>query len=394
MVKKIFRFYLIISFFFWLTHSFFFATYAVFLAAKGLNLLQINLVNLFFMIGVVLMEVPTGAYADLIGRKKSFVLSCFIFGTGMLIYYFSSSFWWFVVAELVSAAGVAFMSGSLEAWLVDSLKHHGFNGNLNDIFKRDIQVNEIGMMMGGLIGGYIGTVNLALPWLCGAIGTFLVGFFCLFMMREDYFLKNENKPGFGTMKTIISESVQYGIRNKSILYIVIFGAVYTFTIQGPNMQWQILFGKDFGLSTVKLGWIYAGITLCILVGSQLSGWLLKILKKEKHALMASQIVLALGIFAASRFVILTPVLMGFLMSEIGRGLFSPLKKSYLNKRIPSKTRATIISFDSMIEKMAAALGLILSGIIAKNFSISLAWLILSLILLVSIPFLLKFKNGE
>lgn len=50
--------------------------YALFLLARGLDVLQVNLVSATYLISVFLFEVPTGAVADLVGRKASFLLSC------------------------------------------------------------------------------------------------------------------------------------------------------------------------------------------------------------------------------------------------------------------------------------------------------------------------------
>ena len=88
------------------------ATYVVFLTSKGLDLLQINLVNFFFFTTLLIFEIPTGAFADVFGRKLSFVVSCVLFSSGMFVYAFAQSFWGFVLAEVISAAGATFASGA------------------------------------------------------------------------------------------------------------------------------------------------------------------------------------------------------------------------------------------------------------------------------------------
>ena len=50
------------------------ATYVLFLLSQGLDLLQVNLVNVAFMVGIFIFEIPTGAYADNFGRRKSLVI--------------------------------------------------------------------------------------------------------------------------------------------------------------------------------------------------------------------------------------------------------------------------------------------------------------------------------
>ncbi|MBU2067983.1 MAG: MFS transporter [Patescibacteria group bacterium] len=393
MDKKVIRLYLAIAFLFGLSHSFFFATYVVFLVSKGLDLLEVNLINCFFMAGVFLLEVPTGAYSDLVGRKRSFIIACFCWALSMFIYYFSSTFWIFVIAELIGALARAFCSGALEAWLVDSLKYYNFKGKLNDVFKKEQQLNQIGIMMGSLTGGYIGTIDLALPWLCTSIAMALVGVFCGLVIKEEYRSKSNGSFRVKAMWKTIIESVLYGVKEKSVFYIICFSVVFSFICQGPNMQWQIMF-KNLGLDTGKLGWVFVGFCTFIFIGSQLSSWFLEITRSEKRAIVLSQLITVIGILVASQFSILGLVISSFFIHEAGRGIFRPLKQTYINKRIPSQQRSTILSFDSMMTMVGSVLGLVVSGWLAKNYSISASWFFSGIVLLIAIPVFLKMKNGE
>lgn len=394
MEKKILRIYFLVSFLFSVAVSFFFATYVVFLTSRGLDLMEVNLINTFFMVGIFVLEIPTGAYADLIGRKKSFLLGCAFLSVSLLIYYFSSSFLMFVAAEMMGAMAMAFRSGALESWLVDSLKFHGFDGDLVDVFKKEQQLDSLGIVIGALTGGYIAEFDLALPWLASAIAVAIVAVFCSIAMTEEYFEKTDQKLNMSSFKKIINESVHYGINKKSVLFIIIFGIVFAFMCQGPNMQWQIKFKDDFGMNTSILGWIFVGISACIFVGSHISGWFAKMFRSEKSAIVFSQIFVIAGLILASWLVFFPLVLSGFFIHELGRGIVAPLVRSYTNNRIPSEQRATIISFKSMMAQIGSVMGLIVSGYLAKNYSISTAWIVSAAVLAVCIPILLKFKNGE
>src|ERR1019366_4447354 len=91
------------------------ATYVTFLISKGLNLLEVNLVNFVFFATLFVFEIPTGAFADVFGRKLSFILSCFLFSLGMFLYAIATSFWGFALAEGVAAVGATFASGAFQA---------------------------------------------------------------------------------------------------------------------------------------------------------------------------------------------------------------------------------------------------------------------------------------
>lgn len=394
MVKKTLRLYISISFLLSLASSFFFATYTIFLTTRGMDLLQISLINAFFMASIFIMEIPTGAFADIFGRKKSIVLGCFTLSLSMLVYFLSNNFWFFVLAEIIGALSVAFLSGAMEAWAVDSLKFHGYTGEFEHVFKRESQFRQLGIIFGSLSGAYIGNFNIAFPWLASSIGAFIVGLLCLVKLKEEYFISKKLELNLKPIGRIARDSIVYGLKNKSVFYVIVFAAVLSFSVQAFNMQWPLVFKNAYGLSISSLGWIFVGISLFIMLGNQLSLVFKKIFREEKNAIILSQVVTFLGMMLASTMFGLVPVIIGFFVHEIGRGILTPIKQTYLNHRIPSEKRATVLSFDSMITTGGAISGLIISGLIARSYSISLAWLVSSLILASSIPIFLILKNKK
>ena len=393
-VRSIMRQYFFVTAFFVTVQASSFSTYSVFLMAKGLNLFEINLVNCFFMAGVFLMEIPTGAYADVLGRKTSFVASCFVAGVGMLAYYMAEGFWGCVVAELIVAVGFALHSGAFEAWVVDSLRHEHVRGDLHALFRRERYVSEIGIIAGSLFGGYLARYDLALPRLFEGIAFLILGIIALYIMREDYFVRSQSRIDLAAFRTVVNESIHYGIRRKSILYVIAFGTLITMCFQSLNMQWQVRFAQDFAFDTRALGWTFVGISLFVMLGSYLSRRFMAIIGNEKRALILSQIITVVGILAASCSFGPLVVLPAFYLHELGRGMITPLKRAYMNKRIPSKQRATIISFDSMIAKVGAFVGLLVGGVLAERHSISAAWVVSGVALALAIPIFLKLRNGD
>ena len=309
------------------------------------------------------MEIPTGAYADVLGRRNSFIAACFVLSAAMGIYYMADSFWMCVLAELIGAAGSAFCSGSLEAWAVDSVKHTGMRGQLHSIFRREQYVVRIGSIIGSLLGGYIAQGDLALPWLYSSVGLFVLGIVALCIMREEYFERKQFTFSLSVIRTVIVESIRYGVRRKSVLYVVIFGSLITMCVQPLNMQWQLRLVQDFSFNTMGLSWGYVGISIFVMLGSFLSRKFMERVGNEKRALILSQAITTAGVLVAACMVGAWIVLPAFLVHEIGRGMIVPLKRAYMNKRIPSKQRATILSFDSMVNNAGAFIGLVVGKVL-------------------------------
>src|SRR3989338_1793396 len=103
MKKDVKSVYYLLTFLFEFAEGLTAATYVLFLLRQGLDLFQVTLVNLSFMIGIFIFEIPTGAYADYFGRKKSVILSSTFLIIALFIYFVSSNITMFIVAEVIAA---------------------------------------------------------------------------------------------------------------------------------------------------------------------------------------------------------------------------------------------------------------------------------------------------
>lgn len=371
--------------------SFFFVTYVPFLEEKGMNLLEINIINAFFMIFVVLSEMPTGSFADNFGRNRSLSLACLLLSSGFFLYFFSSSFLIFILAEIILAFGHTFYSGALEAWMVDSLGARGEEELTTKIFVYEPTFKSIGLVTGVLIGSYLGEFDLSLPWIVSALLMFIIFILSLFI-KENYKVEEDGLKEKNNLIKEVKTAWNYGVMNKDLLFVMIFGACLTFSIQALNMQWPLVFKNEHGFSSFQLGWLFVGMAISISVGAHLSYKIRRVLS-EKQAIIIPQIITAIAIIICSYVSLTSAIITFFLLHELGRGVIKPLQQDFINRRLQSKNRATLLSLNSIFIRAGALLGLIFSGIVANMSSISIAWLLSgSILLLVVIFFSLYFKK--
>lgn len=373
------------------------ATYTLFLLSKGLDLLQANLVNLAFMLGNFVFEIPTGAYADFFGRRKSLILSNLFIIASFFIYFISSDMLVFILAEILAAISFTFASGALDAWTVDSVKKEGYEGKIGLIFSHAGIISKFAVLLGGLIGAYIGSVNLSLPWAAGGLVSVITLLAVIIFMHEKP-VQSNLKVGFlegvKQMVNISKDSINFGIKHKVIFWLILSSVLTYFAFQPLNMFWSPRMSSLSGNQIWILGWAWAGMSVFMMIG----GFLVKkMMEKERSylsILIVTALFLAIPILAASMFDIFYAVLAGFFIYEIGRGMYTPVYKSYLNTHIPSEKRATILSFDSMMGTLGAAGGLIVMGWVASNYSIAYSWLAAGILLLFLIPIYLKASQKE
>ncbi|MBU7040894.1 MAG: MFS transporter [Theionarchaea archaeon] len=365
------------------------ATNILFMLSKGLNLLQVNLVNIFYMGSVFLLEIPTGAVSDMFGRKRSFLIACMFMSLSFLIYFFSGSFLLFAMAEVVAAIGMTFHSGALEAWFVDSLDMNGYTQKKDRLFGRAATLTSGVSIAAGLFGAFLGSYNLAFPFLGGAflaLATLWMGY----VLMDEVYLEKESlslRNGVSRMRKIIGFSVTYGVKNKVVLLLIIPGAISMFAYMAVMQYWQPYFQEI--ANTQEVGFAWVALSLGLMAGSLLVHW--TSLFKRYQILIVSTLVCAatsLGLALSNYFILSLPVFFFYFM---GRGVMLPTRKAYINDHIPAETRATILSFDSMMCRGAAALGLIIFGLIAEYTSIISSWYAASAVILLGIPALFMLR---
>ena len=91
----------------------------------GLTLEQYALLNVIWAVVIIVLEIPSGALADVIGRKRVVVLAAVLMVAEMAVFAFAPRgawmFWLLVLNRILSGAAEACASGADEALAYDSL---------------------------------------------------------------------------------------------------------------------------------------------------------------------------------------------------------------------------------------------------------------------------------
>src|SRR5512133_1914863 len=92
-----------------------------------LSLTEIMLLKSVYSVVIVVLELPSGYFADVLGRKKMLVSGAFLGAAGFIVYAFTHSYFGFLIAEIALGAGQSFISGADSAMLYDTLAAHKRN---------------------------------------------------------------------------------------------------------------------------------------------------------------------------------------------------------------------------------------------------------------------------
>jgi MFS family permease len=362
--KQVIRSYLVISSLYTLSASLIWGVNTLFLLNAGLDIFGVFFANAVFTGAMVVFEIPTGVVADTTGRRASFLLSTAVLCLGTLGYVGVSlaggGLFWFCLMSVFLGLGFAFYSGAVEAWLVDALHATDYQGELDQVFARAGVVTNALMLVGTIVGGFLGSINLAIPYLGRALLLALVcGWGYVYMREIGYTPRALTRAAIPTeMRKIARESVTYGWQKMPVRLIMIV----TF-VQGLFLIWGFYATQPYFLNLLGQpdavwvsGVVTALVSLTGIIGSGLVNRYMIRFSRRTTILIATSVIFTLANIAvglASSFWVAVPL---FLLGTLVSSIFTPIRQSYLHQLIPSAQRATVISFNSMMDSAGGVVG--------------------------------------
>jgi MFS family permease len=327
----------------------------IFLLDAGLSNLEAFAANAFFTAGMVIFEVPTGIVADTVGRRASYLWGTLTLTASTLLYVLlwqvEAPFWQWALVSVLLGLGFTFFSGAVEAWLVDALAATGYTGDMETVFGRGQAVTGVGMLTGALGGGFIAQqFSLGTPFVLR--GVILVVMFAMAfrLMHDVGFKPDRGEPPLTEMRKIASASIDFGWRVPAVKWLMVEAlftggvGIYAFYALQPYLL--ELYGDPEAYQV-------AGVAAAIIAAAQIVGglvapWIRARFQRRTSALIAmaalSALTLALiGGIENFWVVIGLTVVWGLLFAAS-----MPIRQTYLNGLIPSRQRATILSFDSLM----------------------------------------------
>ena len=368
--------------------------YVLFLLGRGLDLFQVSVVPAVFFIVSVLFEVPTGAFADVAGRKTAFLSSCLVRMVAFGMYAVSHSFGQFIAAELVDALGATLANGALDAWAVDGMRGDGAARPADRFFARAQVVGRAAIIAGGLAGGYLAQRDMTLPWVAAAASFALTGAVAAVCMSEQRAGAGAGALSRHSLLRTVRDGV-IAVRDLPVLRLLCLLTLgVAFAVMPAQHFWQPRLQSLSGEGMWLMGWIWALFNLASLIGS---AFLPRLLGQRRRAVVLSIVTawrgLMLGVAAlATAFL---PALAGLVLMEVGLGLSEPLLQAWMNEHIAAERRATVLSVRAMCMTLGQGTGLLCLGYVARAAGITVVWSTSALIVVLIAPvFLMLARRAE
>lgn len=316
------------------------AIWVLFLAYKGMTLIEIGLLESIYHSCNLVFEIPIGAMADLLGRKKVIILSRLAAIISSIVLIVSQSFVGFAIGFIFSAFSGNLNSGSEEALVYDSFismdqteEYLKFNSRLNVLI-------EIAQALAVFIGDLLAEVSFELSYAIAiliAIGALGVALQfkepMIHEAQERLSVKNHFQQCFIMMK----------LNRRLLAMLLYFPLMMTFTT--VIYFYAQAYFSDLSYSKPTISFIFLVNGLVSALGALLAEKVARWCQGKAWLWVPLSISVMVYLFGYVEAKVASFI---FYMINFLSAILYPISSVYLNEETPSEKRATIISVSSMM----------------------------------------------
>lgn len=365
---------------------FFIPVMALFYIASQVPLEQFTLIMSVFFLARFLFEVPTGVLADLLGKKKTMLLSrgCYIIEIILLAFF--NGFWPFLIAKVISGIGVSLSSGTEQALMYDTLKrlkreneHKKISGTLKAI-------TGTTQAFVFIIGGFLFTINPKLTAIASLPFIILSFIFSLFFI-EPY--ESKRNLSLGNSLLQLKEGLYYFANHGYIRYVTLFSLPISATIA----VFLSVSSAYFAAVAIPISIIGILAFISAMSGAIMSKKAHSIEEKlgEKRSIMLSQFMPTIGVFLMALMLPYIGALFYYLI-PITQGFFEIITNDYMNKHVESSHRATMLSIRSLFDDLGTFVAFPFIGYLTKLYSMQTSFLFSGIVIVVYLAVLALFSK--
>lgn len=307
---------------------------------QGISIFQVGILEAILHIICIVSDVPLGIFADRLGWKIALASSSLCGVAYTVLALVAHNFWLAALAFSFRGLQLTLASGSDSSIAYESAKWAGLSDRYLSISGRLFAIALISMGIAESVGGAIAQWSWTALYLA-YMGANLVSFFVTLWIREP----RESRV----------------IERRQPVYVIARDAIQFARRSRPFARWILLSGTLSGLLAtfafygqallLHAGWSLVGIGVLSGVengvGAVASTSAEKVVKRlgERGAMGVSGLLAMTGLLTLSWLPGLGAGI-GFLMNSVAGNLADPMIDNGLNGIVPSRQRATLLSFNS------------------------------------------------
>jgi len=310
---------------------------------QGFSLAEVTGADGLYFLATVLLEVPTGAVADRWGRSMSVGLGCLVMVFALVTFAFATSFAVMLGSFMLWALAAALMSGADLALLYDSLQALGREDEYERHAGRGEAAVWIGVAAATAIGGPLAVLTSIRFTIFVGAGVYLLAAVTAFLMVEA---PHRAQAGVVTRYfNNIGIAFRISWHDHALRWLVALGGAIS-AAMGAAMYFVQPLLLDRGL---EVGAAFSSLQVVQWLAAALGAFVMAAVLRRTGEVTLFAILVAGGV-AAYAGLATVPTLAAFAFVPVLGLLEStiiPLTTGYVNRRVPSEQRATMLSLESL-----------------------------------------------
>ena len=317
--------------------------FVLFFQDRGLSMAQIMVLQSVFSIAIACCDIPTGYFADVIGRKASIIVGCVLGGVGFAVYSVAQGFVGFLIAELTIGVGSSFISGADSAMVYDTLVQLQQPDAFQRIEGRRVALGNISEGVASVLGGFLAaSLSLRAPFYVEtAVMWLAVPLACALVEPERRAFRSRTGSVQGMLGII-----RYALHgHRALKWLILYAAVVTASTL--NVVWffqPYLQRAAFPLALFGVVWaafkVFIGIfALCANRFERMLG------RRVAFLSVLAVSVLSYALLAVPQY---RWGVVGILLVSFVRGISEPVFKNAIQEEIASDIRATVDSIRNLL----------------------------------------------
>lgn len=347
------------------------------LLERGSSLQTLPLLLAIYSTTVLCLELPSGIYADIYGRKTAFLLSCGFLLISFTLLIAANNILWLIFVTIFFGLGRAFSSGSLDALFIDQALELNGESCIAKVTSRMAVLDGAGLAAGGIAGGIIAgfTGTYSANIILRMIFTIMLFVLCLVFIKEQPM--NDGKSHISLIKHIRQgKQVIFSTPKFGLLFIGVF--FVGFLLCAVETYWQPAF---MNITTLRNGtWMLGVITFLGFIAAAFGN---TIAQKLLDKYGSSQ----WNVYNLSRIILGVCILVfAFQKSSVGfvtwyTGIYLLLgagnvaESTLINKLTPNHMRASVLSLNSLVVQIGALCASVFSSLMIFRIQFAGIWII-------------------
>jgi MFS family permease len=344
---------------------------------KGYSLVELGVFEATFHISSISMEVPTGIFGDLIGRKASRILGVLLLIIYVFLLLISNNIIMILIAFFICGIGYAFESGTGEALIYDSLVKIRKTNRFIKIQGNKEILYQIASTTALFLGGLIAYQSFELVFKIMII-LYILALVPLFKMIEiNENVQSKTKLNINKVYEQIKKSTEIMKSNKNFTSLIFLAALILAPVTTVFFFLSTHLLDDGTMMIQEVGIILGLHALMGAIGGGVAHRLEKIFGiRILYYIIPVLIITCLWLFTYERIIIYSFIIIGFFDS-----VFYVVLSDRLNKEIPSSQRATLLSINNFAFSIVMIILFPIFGYFADAFSMSFAFSVLAIVVM-------------